>query len=191
MGFCYMRSFEVSDGTEICVLWTLSRLGALHSAPTSLRPSERLTAPFFISHVCRPHRASKSVRRSICESNVQKQKVAAAAAPEESACSLPQPHSQGLHIKPRDVETEDEKKWDNAEGGEWRGGTFLTWAHRVLKKHGCQRCQGDSICFFRRGCFCLISDSYNGTEWGPERCYVRAPGFIRTFIFTLVRRSGS
>lgn len=43
---------------------------------------------FFVLYSCLPHKAFETVRRSICESNVQKEEVAAAAAPVESVHPL-------------------------------------------------------------------------------------------------------
>lgn len=56
-------------------------------AGTSVCASEQFTV-FFILCICLPHKALETGEWSICESNVQKEKVAAAAAPAESDRSL-------------------------------------------------------------------------------------------------------
>ncbi len=104
--------------------------GVLSSARTLLYPSECLIV-FFTSCICLPHEAFETVSRSICESNVQKEKVAVAAASVESRHSLCLSASlwgRDYTLNPGMSRQKDEKDYfslaDTAENREWGG---LSW----------------------------------------------------------------
>lgn len=150
------------DPPRVLWLWTVTSPGVLRSDRTSLCASERLTV-FFISCVCLPHKAFETVRRSIWESNAQKEKVAAAAAPVESghSLSLSQPASlwgRDYTLNPGLSRQKDEKDYlfpgDTAGRREWRG---LSWQEPTgfrRTKHACQ--SHEEVCF---GGVFLILDS--------------------------------
>lgn len=117
-------------------LGTVTSPGVLHTAHTLLFRPECLIV-FFISCICLPLKAFETVRRSICESNVQKEKVAAAAASVESRHSLCLSASlwgRDYTLNPGMSRQKDEKDYfslaDTAEKKRMRG-AFLTTTHRV------------------------------------------------------------
>lgn len=143
-------------------MWTLNGSGVHFGSHTSFGASECLTV-FFIWCVCLPHEAFETVERSICESNVQKEKFAAAAAsvePVHSLCLSASLWGRDYTLNPGMSRQKDEKDFfsqgDTAERREWRG---LSWQEPTgfrRTKHGCQRHGGDFVFQEGRDVFVLL-----------------------------------
>lgn len=131
-------------------------------APTTLCAPQCLTV-LYISRVRLRHKAFETVRRSICESNVQKEKVAAAAAPVEPALSLCLSASlwgRDYTLNPGMSRQRDEKDQfslrDNADRREWRGFSWQEPTGFRRTKRGCQTHKGDIGFWGGRNIFMLL-----------------------------------